>query len=94
MLYGDSFPLNRYTISHEGRMMPKYYTTRQAAAKVGVHFLTLHRYLQDGKIKPKGIPLPKGKNGKSKNLWLWTDADIAKAKSLKLPKGRPRKEAK
>ena len=67
--------------------MPKYYSTRQAAAKVGVHFLTLHRYLQDGKIKPKGIPLPGGKN-----LWQWTDADIAKAKSLKLPKGRPRKD--
>jgi hypothetical protein len=68
--------------------MPKYYTTRQAAEKVGVHFLTLHRMLAAGKIKPKpkGIPLPG-----DKTLWQWTDADIAKAKSLKLPKGRPRK---
>lgn len=67
--------------------MQKFYTTREAAEKVGVHFLTLHRMLQAGKVKPKGIPLPGGKN-----LWQWTDADIAKAKRLKLPKGRPRRE--
>ena len=66
--------------------MPKYYTTKQAAKMVGVHFLTLHRMLAADKIKPKGIPLPGGKT-----LWQWSDADIAKAKALKLPKGRPRK---
>ena len=67
-------------------MPQKWYSTRQAAKMVGVHFLTLHRMLQAGRIKPKGIPLPGGKT-----LWQWSEADIAKAKKLKLPKGRPRK---
>lgn len=69
--------------------MQKFYTTRQASKMVGVHFLTLHRMLQAGKIKPKSIPLPGGKN-----FWQWSDADIAKAKTLKQAKGRPRKEGK
>lgn len=70
--------------------MPKYYGTRQAAKIVGVHFLTLHRWIAEKKIKPKGVPLPEGKT-----LYQWSDADIAKAKELKLlPKGRPRKDAK
>ena len=55
----------------------KKYSTPQAAKKIGVSFITLHRWLRDGKIQPQGIPL------EGRTLWLWTDADIAKARKVK-----------
>jgi predicted site-specific integrase-resolvase len=53
---------------------------------IGVHHLTLHRWLKAGKVKPKGVKLANGST-----IWQWTDADIEKAKKLKQPPGRPRK---
>jgi hypothetical protein len=69
----------------------KVYTTPQAAKKIGVSFITLHRWLRDGKIRPQGIRL------QGRTLWLWTDADMAKGRKVKAaqkpgpkPKGRER----
>ena len=55
----------------------KFYTTPQAAKRIGVSFITIHRWLKDGKIRPQAIPL------QGRTLWLWTDADIAKARKVK-----------
>lgn len=55
------------------------YSTPQAARKIGVSFITLHRWLRDGKIRPsQAIPF------QGRTLWLWTDADIAKGKKVKV----------
>ena len=69
--------------------MKKTYGTPQAAKKIGVSFITLHRWLKAGKIHPQGIPL------EGRTLWRWTDADIAKGRKVKAaqkpgpkPKGR------
>jgi predicted site-specific integrase-resolvase len=53
------------------------FSTPQAAKRIGVSFITLHRWLRDGKIRPRGIPL------EGRTLWLWTDADIAKGRKVK-----------
>ena len=59
--------------------MKKTYSTRSAAAKIGVSFRTLNRWLALGKIKPSGaISMPGGNT-----LWLWTDADIARGRKVK-----------
>lgn len=58
--------------------MKKTYGTPQAAKKIGVSFITLHRWLKAGKIRPQGITLADGRI-----LWRWTDADIAKGKKVK-----------
>ena len=58
--------------------MAKTYSTRQAAAKMGVSFRTLNRWLADGRIKPStAIKMPTGRT-----LWLWTAVDIAKGRKL------------
>ena len=69
--------------------MKKTYGTPQAAKKIGVSFITLHRWLKGGKIHPQGIPL------EGRTLWRWTDADIAKGRKVRAaqkpgpkPKGR------
>ena len=72
--------------------MKKTYSTRSAAAKIGVSFRTLNRWLALGKIKPsQGIPL-----GDGRILWRWTDADIARGRKAKAaqkpgPKAKPKK---
>jgi predicted site-specific integrase-resolvase len=55
----------------------KMYSTPQAAKKIGVSFITLHRWLRDGKIRPQAIPL------QGRSLWLWTNADISKGRKVK-----------
>jgi predicted DNA-binding transcriptional regulator AlpA len=55
----------------------KAYTAIQAAKLSGVSIPTIYRYLRDGKIKPKGIPL-----GDGRMLWRFSDSDIEKAKKL------------
>lgn len=55
----------------------KKHTTPEAAKLIGVSFATLHRWLRDEKIRPQGIPL------KGRTLWLWSDADIERAKKVK-----------
>lgn len=71
-------------------MKSRTYTTPQAAKKIGVSFITLHRWLRDGKIRPRAIPL------QGRTLWLWTGADIAKGRKVKAsqkpgPKPKARK---
>lgn len=56
----------------------KTYSTPQAARKIRVSFITLHRWLRDGKIRPsQAIPL------EGRTLYLWTAADIAKGRKVK-----------
>ena len=60
-------------------MMKKTYSTRRAAARIGVSFRTLNRWLALGKIRPsQAIALEGGRT-----LWRWTDADIAKGWKVK-----------
>jgi predicted site-specific integrase-resolvase len=57
----------------------KNYSTEKAAAKIGVGFRTLNRWLALGKIKPStALKMPSGRT-----LWLWSDADIAKGRKVK-----------
>jgi predicted site-specific integrase-resolvase len=59
--------------------MKTHYSTRQAAAKIGVSFRTLNRWIATGAIKAsQGIPLTNGGY-----LWLWTDSDVAKGLKVK-----------
>jgi predicted site-specific integrase-resolvase len=68
----------------------KTYSTPQAAKKIGVSFITLHRWLKCGKIRPQAIPL------QGRTLWLWSEADIAKGRKVKAEQkpGPKRKERK
>ncbi len=55
------------------------YSTTQAAAKLGVSFRTLNRWLAQGKIKPSvAVPM-----GGGRTLWRWSEVDIAKARKVK-----------
>jgi predicted site-specific integrase-resolvase len=73
----------------------KTYSTQQAAAKIGVGFRTLNRWLALGKIKPStALKMPNGRT-----FWLWSDADIAKGRKVKSaqkpgPKPEPKKKRK
>jgi hypothetical protein len=70
----------------------KTYGTQQAAAKIGVGFRTLNRWLALGKIKPStAFKMPDGRT-----LRLWTDADIVRGRKVKAaqkpgPKPEPKK---
>lgn len=72
--------------------MKKTYSTRRAAAKIGVSFRTLNRWLALGKIRPsRAIKMAGGHT-----LWLWTDADVIRGRKVKAaqkpgPKAKPRK---
>ena len=70
-------------------MKLKVYGTPKAAKLIGVHFLTLHRWLREKRLKPPdGLKLPDGRT-----VYLWTDQDIQAAKKLKetIKTGRPPK---
>jgi hypothetical protein len=57
----------------------KTYSTQKAAAKIGVGFRTLNRWLARGLVRPSmSIPI-----GGGRTLWRWTDADIAKGRKVK-----------
>src|SRR6266566_5714781 len=66
----------------------KVYGTPKAAKLVGVHYLTLHRWIGEKKIKPNGITLADGRT-----LYQWTEKDIETAKKIKAETklGRPPK---
>jgi hypothetical protein len=70
----------------------KTYTTKKAAAKIGVGFRTLNRWLALEIIRPStAIKMPNGRT-----FWLWTDTDIARGRKVKAaqkpgPKAKPRK---
>jgi len=56
----------------------KNYSTEQAAKKIGIHLITLRRWLGKALIRPSiAIPM------RGKTLWRWTLADIERAKKLK-----------
>jgi len=64
--------------------MKKTYSTESAAAKIGVGFRTLNRWLALGLIRPsQAVPM-----GGGRTLWRWTDADIARGRKVKA-KQRP-----
>ncbi len=69
--------------------MKKTYSTQSAAAKIGVSFRTLNRWLALGLIRPsQAIPM-----GGGRTLWRWTDTDIARGRRLRAaqkpgPKGK------
>ncbi len=73
-------------------MVKKTYSTQSAAAKIGVSFRTLNRWLALGLIRPSmAIPM-----GGGRTLWRWTDADIARGRKVKAgqkpgPKAKPKK---
>jgi hypothetical protein len=66
------------------------YSTQQAAEKIGIHWVTLHRWLAAKKIRPTiAVPMDGGRT-----LWRWTEKDIAKLEKVKKTtyrKGRGRK---
>lgn len=64
--------------------MTKFYNTKQAAAKMGVGFRTLNRWLEMGTIKSaKSVIMPGGRT-----LWFWTDADIVRGRKVKAAQRR------
>jgi predicted site-specific integrase-resolvase len=69
--------------------MKHTYTTRGAAAKMGISFRTLNRWLALGRIKPsRAIEMPGGRT-----LWLWNDADVIRGRKVKAAQRRgPRPE--
>jgi hypothetical protein len=54
------------------------FSTNEVAKKVGVHRLTLQRWLSGGFIKPS-IEVPM--DGRS--MWRWTKTDVEKARRFK-----------
>jgi hypothetical protein len=71
----------------------KTYSTQQAAAKIGVGFRTLNRWLALGSIKPStAIKMPNGRT-----FWLWTKTDIVNGRKVKAaqkpgPKAKAKKK--
>ena len=65
------------------------YSTREVAKIIGIHWVTLRRWLAAGRIRPsRAIPL----NGTT--LWRWTDRDVERVRKFKQEnyrKGRGRK---
>ena len=72
--------------------MKNTYSTKRAAAKIGVSFRTLNRWLALELIRPSmAIPIEGGRT-----LWRWTDTDIARGRKVKAaqkpgpkPRGKP-----
>ena len=66
------------------------YSTKKAAERVGIHWVTLLRWLAAKKIRPTvAVPMDGGRT-----LWRWTEKDMAKLEKLKKAtyrKGRGRK---
>ena len=72
----------------------KTYSTKEAARKAGVHWITLHRWMVKGKVQPsQQIGMNGGKH------WRWTERDIEKirkhkAKHFREGQGRRKKKMK
>jgi hypothetical protein len=69
------------------------YSTQKAAAKIGVGFRTLNRWLALGLIRPSvSISI-----GGGRTLWRWTDADIVEGRKVKAaqkpgPRAKPKRK--
>jgi len=59
-------------------MAVKTYTTKEAAGKVGVSYQTLHNWVNRGQI-----PAPRLINVGRNSIYLWTKADVERARKLK-----------
>ena len=57
----------------------KQYTTNEAAAKLGVHRVTLQRWIAD-----KKIPAPRMQSIGGGQFRLWTERDIERARKARL----------
>jgi len=56
----------------------KSYSTKQAAKLIGIHAVTLRRWLGSKKMRPSiGTPMD------GRTLWRFTDADIEKFRKFK-----------
>jgi predicted site-specific integrase-resolvase len=67
----------------------KTYSTKQAAAKAEIHWVTLHRWLARGSVRASDSIRMNGTK-----LWRWTESDVEKIKKYKQEnyrKGRGRK---
>jgi predicted site-specific integrase-resolvase len=70
----------------------KTYSTKETARKVGIHWVTLHKWLAAGKVRPsQRIGMNGGKH------WRWTKQDVErvrkyKAKHYRKGRGRKKKE--
>lgn len=72
------------------------YSTKEAAKRAGIHWVTLHRWLADKKARPNIQPSI-GVRTNGSTLWRWTAADVErvlKYKAMNYRKGRGRKPAK
>lgn len=56
------------------------YSTREAAQKLGIHFITLHRY-----ILSKKVPAPEVQTLGGVKFRVWSEADIERVREI-LPK--------
>ena len=69
------------------------YSTKQAARRAGIHWVTLHRWLADKNVRAKIRPsVAVRMNGTT--LWRWTKADVERVRKYKAGhyrKGRGRK---
>jgi len=68
----------------------KTYSTKQAARRAGIHWVTLHRWLAAGAVRPSKIIRINGST-----FYRWTPADVAavrKHKRAHYRKGRGRKK--
>ena len=67
------------------------YSTKEAARRIGIHWVTLHHWLSEGKVCASvGIPM-----GPGQTLRRWTLADVRQARAYKAAhyrKGRGRKK--
>jgi DNA-binding transcriptional MerR regulator len=59
-------------------MEEKTYTTSEVARKVGVSYQTLHNWLNSNLV-----PSPKLVNVGKNSVYLWTEADIERARKIK-----------
>jgi excisionase family DNA binding protein len=55
------------------------FSTQGAAKLIGVHWVTLRRWLAAGKIRPSvAVPMD------GRTLWRWTKADVERARRFKV----------
>ena len=65
------------------------FSTQQAAKLIGIHWVTLRRWLAEGKIRPSvAVPMD------GRTLWRWTKADVVRACRFKATQKPGRKSKK
>ena len=66
------------------------FSTQQAARLIDIHWVTLRRWLADGKVRPSvAVPM------EGRTLWRWTKADVERARRFKAtqkPGPKPKKK--